>query len=102
MKITTVDQLKARIEAGEKINLVDVREDYERADFNIGGLHHRLGLIQEYETEPLNDWKDEEVIIYCRSGKRSATACLLLESAGFKKTVNVDGGVLAWIDKFGR
>jgi rhodanese-related sulfurtransferase len=41
------------------------------------------------------------VIILCRSGKRSATACLFLETLGFTNTVNVEGGVLAWQEKFG-
>jgi rhodanese-related sulfurtransferase len=39
MQQITVDQLKARMDAGEKLNILDVREDYERADFNIGGTH---------------------------------------------------------------
>jgi rhodanese-related sulfurtransferase len=102
MKQTSVTELKNRLDAGEKIHLVDVREDSERAEFNIGGLHHKLGLIHHMDTEPLDAWKDEEIIIYCRSGKRSANACLILESMGFKNTVNLEGGVLAWIDKFGR
>ena len=101
MKQTSVEELKARLDSGENIHLVDVREDNERADFNIGGLHHRLGLIQQMDTEPLDEWKDEEVIIYCRSGKRSAHACLMLESMGFTNVVNLEGGILSWIQKFG-
>jgi len=42
MKTITVDELKARMDAGEKLNVIDVREDIERADFNIGGTHFRL------------------------------------------------------------
>jgi rhodanese-related sulfurtransferase len=92
----TVEELKSRIDSGEAVHLVDVREDHERADFNIGGIHHRLGLIQTMDTEPLDDWKDEEVIIYCRSGARSTQACMLLESMGFKNVVNLKGGMLDW------
>ncbi len=92
----TVQELKSRIDSGEPIHLVDVREDYEREEFNIGGLHHKLGLIQAMETEPLDDWKDEEVVVYCRSGNRSTQACLMLESMGFKNVVNVKGGMLDW------
>lgn len=101
MKETTVEKLKARLDAGENVHLVDVREDYEREAFNIGGIHHRLGLIQAADTEPLDEWKEEEVVIYCRSGKRSATACLMLETMGFTNVVNLQGGVLAWAEKFG-
>lgn len=102
MKQTTVDILKARIDAGEKINLVDVREDYERADFNIGGIHHKLGAIQTMDNEALEDLKDEEIVFYCRSGNRSGQACLILETLGFKNVVNLAGGMLAWEEKFGR
>ena len=101
MKQTSVDELKARLDAGEKVHLLDVREDHERAEFNIGGIHHPLGLIRNMDTEPIDEWKDEEVIIYCRSGNRSAHACLMLESMGFKNVVNLGGGMLDWIQKFG-
>ena len=102
MENITVEQLRARIDAGENINLLDVREDVERSDFHIGGRHFRLGRIQEMAIEDIEDLKEEEVICYCRSGKRSQTACLMLEHMGFKKTVNVTGGILDWIEKYGR
>lgn len=102
MKQITVDELKARMDAGEKLNIVDVREDVERADFNIGGTHLRLGRIQEMAIDDIEDLKDQEVIIYCRSGNRSQTACFMLEQMGFKNTVNVSGGMLDWEQKFGR
>ncbi len=102
MEHITVEQLKARIDAGEKINLFDVREDIERADFNIGGTHFRLRRIQDMAIEDIEDLKDEEVICYCRSGQRSQMACLMLEHMGFKNTVNVTGGVLDWMEKYGR
>lgn len=97
----TVDELKARLDAGEKIHLLDVREDDERADFNIGGIHHKLGLIQSMQFEDLDDLKEEEVVVYCRSGNRSQIAGHIMESAGFKKVVNLAGGMLDWRAKFG-
>lgn len=102
MKQTTVEALKSRLDAGENINLVDVREDDERKDFNIGGLHHKIGLIQTMQIEPLEEMKDEEIIFYCRSGNRSGQACLILENLGYKNVVNLAGGMLAWTEKFGR
>ncbi len=102
MQNITVEQLKARIDAGEKLNLLDVREDMERVDFNIGGTHFRLRRIQDMAIEDIEDLKDEEVICYCRSGQRSQMACLMLEHMGFKNTVNVTGGVLDWMEKYGR
>jgi len=102
MKTITVDELKARLDSGEEVHLVDVREDHERADFNIGGIHQKLGLIQTMQTEAIDDWKDEEVIMYCRSGNRSGQASMILETFGFTNVVNLTGGMLAWEEKFGR
>ncbi len=100
MKEITVEELKARLDAGEKINLLDVREPYEYAEFNIGGQLIPLGNIQANAIDEIEDLRNEEVIIHCRSGKRSATACAILESFGFTNTTNVIGGVLAWQEKF--
>lgn len=100
MENITVEQLKARMDAGEKINLIDCREPSEYAEFNIGGKLIPLGQIQAMQTEEIDDLKNEEVIIHCRSGKRSVTACLFLETLGFTHTVNVLGGVLDWQAKF--
>ncbi|WP_207496567.1 rhodanese-like domain-containing protein [Aridibaculum aurantiacum] len=102
MNHITVEELKARIDAGENINLLDVREDAERADFHIGGTHFRLRRIQDMAIEDIEDLKEEEVICYCRSGQRSQMACLMLEHMGFKNTVNVTGGIMDWEAKYGR
>jgi rhodanese-related sulfurtransferase len=99
MKSITVQQLKARLDAGENLHIVDVREPHENAEFNIGGKLVPLGRIQSMQVDELEDWKDEEVIVYCRSGRRSAAACMVLETMGFKNTVNVEGGMLDWQEK---
>jgi rhodanese-related sulfurtransferase len=101
MQNITVDELKKRIDAGEKLHVLDVREPDEYREFNIGAQLIPLGKIQALQLEELDDLKNEEVIIHCRSGKRSMTACLVLETAGFTNTKNVEGGMLAWIEKFG-
>ena len=100
MQNITVDELKARIDAGEKINIVDVREPHENAEFNIGGVLIPLGKVQTMQIDELEDLKNEEVIVYCRSGNRSGQACLILDSLGFKNTKNLVGGMLAWQDRF--
>ncbi len=100
MKTIDVKQLQTRIEAGENLNLVDVREPSENAEFNIGGILLPLGEIRVGETESIDHLKDEEVIIYCRSGNRSGQACMVLESLGFSNVVNVTGGMLSWRDHF--
>jgi len=102
MQNITVEELKNRLSAGEKVNLVDVREPHENADFNIGGTLYPLGKIQTMNVEELEDLKDEELICYCRSGNRSGQACLILDTIGFKNTKNLVGGMLAWEERFGR
>lgn len=101
MKTITVEQLKQKLDKGEKINLIDVREPHEYAEANLGGKLVPLGKIQTMQIEELEDLKDEEVIVHCRSGKRSMMACLVLDQLGFKDTYNLEGGILEWIDKYG-
>lgn len=101
MRHITVDELKARIDRGEKVNLIDCREPHEYAESNIGGKLLPLGQIQTMQVEDIEHLKDEEVIVHCRSGKRSVMACLTLDAMGFKDTVNVEGGILEWQEKFG-
>ena len=100
MTTTTSEELKERLDKGENVNLLDVREDYERVEFNIGGRHVPIGKIQAMQTEDIEDWKDDEIVIYCRSGNRSGVAGLFLEQLGFKNTVNLTGGMVAWQQKF--
>ena len=96
----SVETLKARMGTGEKINLLDVREPIEYAEFNIGATLFPLGKIQGMQIEDIEDLRNEEVIIHCRSGKRSMMACMMLEQMGFTNTVNVVGGMLDWQEKF--
>jgi rhodanese-related sulfurtransferase len=101
MDIITVEELKARMDAGEKLHVIDVREPEEFEAFNIGAKLIPLGRFQMMDVDELMPLKDEEVILHCRSGKRSMTACLILESMGFTNTKNLEGGMLAWQEKFG-
>jgi rhodanese-related sulfurtransferase len=100
MNTITVEEVKARLDAGEKLHIVDVREPHENAEFNIGGLLLPLGKVQTMQVEDIEDLKDEEVIVYCRSGNRSGQACLILETMGFKNTKNLVGGMLSWRETF--
>ncbi|MFW1485143.1 rhodanese-like domain-containing protein, partial [Vibrio parahaemolyticus] len=99
-KTITVEELKAKIDAGEHVNLVDVREPHEHAEFNIGGLLLPLGNVQTMQIDAIEDLRDQTVYVYCRSGNRSGQACLMLDTFGFKDTYNVVGGMLAWKEKF--
>ncbi|HET6253136.1 MAG TPA: rhodanese-like domain-containing protein [Puia sp.] len=101
MQTISVEQLKARLDAGESIHLLDVREPIEHESFNIGGVLLPLGKIQQMQTDEVDGWKGEEVICYCRSGNRSGMACLMLETAGFTDVKNLSGGMNAWQDRYG-
>ena len=100
MKNITPEEVKQRLDAGETLNLVDVREPYENAEFNIGGTLFPIGKIQSMQIEDIEALRNEEVILYCRSGNRSGIAAMVLDNAGFTNTKNLTGGMLAWQEKF--
>ena len=100
MTTISVEQVKARLDAGEQLHIVDVREPHENVEFNIGGTLVPLGKIQGMQLEEIEDLKNDEVIVYCRSGNRSGQACLILEAAGFTNVKNLTGGMLDWQEKF--
>ena len=91
----TVQELKERLEKGEKLNLIDVREPNEYEADNIGATLIPLGDLP-YELDQLEGLQDEEVIVHCRSGKRSEMAQQILEQNGFNNVRNVIGGMLAY------
>lgn len=100
MQNITAEEVKERLDNGEALNLVDVREPHEHAEFNIGGILFPLGKIQAMQVDELEDLKDEEVIVYCRSGNRSGQAAMILDTMGFTNTKNLAGGMLKWQEKF--
>lgn len=102
MQNITPEEVKERLDKGEKLNLVDVREPHERAEFNIGGVHIPLGQVQMMQVDELENLKNEEVIVYCRSGNRSGQAAMMLDTLGFTNTKNLSGGMMAWQTKFGQ
>jgi rhodanese-related sulfurtransferase len=101
MQNITAEEIKVRLDAGETIHLVDVREPHEHAEFNIGGMLVPLGKVQSMQTEEIEDLKNAEVICYCRSGARSMQACMILEQMGFTNMKNLTGGMLGWKQLFG-
>ncbi|MBP7184417.1 MAG: rhodanese-like domain-containing protein [Saprospiraceae bacterium] len=96
----TVRELKKKLDGKENFVFIDVRENYEYEEFNLGAKLIPLGeLLGALNT--LEEYKDDEIVVHCKSGKRSAVAQDLLRSMGFKNVRNLEGGVLAWIDDFG-
>ncbi len=98
----SAEEVKARLDKGEKLHLVDVRQPEETAEYNIGGVALPLGNIQNMQIEDIEDLKNDEVILYCRSGGRSGVAAMILDQMGFSNTKNLTGGMLAWREKFDR
>ncbi len=101
MKDISVQELKKLMDEGGTLNIIDVREPDEHAEFNIGGILLPLGKILSFQLEDVESLKDQEVFVYCRSGKRSMQACMVLEQAGFEHISNVNGGMLAWQEQIG-
>ncbi len=101
MQTITVEELKSKLDAGETLNLIDVREPYENAAFNIGGVLLPLGNVMTMQVDEIEAMKESPVYVYCRSGNRSGQACLILETMGFQP-INVTGGMLAWQERFAK
>ncbi len=99
MSDITTDELKQRMDAGENLNLFDVREQHEYDEYNIGATLIPLGLLPSRLSE-IESLKNEEVIVHCRSGARSANAKMFLEDNGFTNVRNLLGGMLDWKSKF--
>lgn len=93
MKQITTDELKAKLEAKESLNLIDVREEDEVAEGHIPGIINIPLSLLEFRMHELD--KSKPYIIICRSGGRSVQATAILESYGFDIT-NMVGGMLEW------
>lgn len=102
MQDISVQELKARLDAGEQIHILDVREPDEYAEYNMGAKLIPLGQVMAMQVDEIEDWKDDEVVVHCRSGKRSLQAGLMLETMGFKNVKNLAGGALAWQEMAGK
>ncbi len=92
----SVQELKRRLDAGEDILVLDVREPFEYKIANIGGK-----LIPQNEVParlPEID-RDREIVVHCKSGGRSQRIAEFLQQAGYTKVANLAGGILAWSDQ---
>ena len=92
----TPSELKARLDRGDDLFILDVREPHEYQICNIGGYLIPLGDLSRRVSELDSS---REIVAHCRSGKRSAEASEFLRQAGFRKVLNLKGGILAWSDE---
>jgi rhodanese-related sulfurtransferase len=96
----TVQDLRQKLASGEPFVFIDVREPWEYEEFNLGATLMPLNTLVNALYE-LEEHKDHEIVLHCRSGQRSGMAQGLLLANGFKNVLNLKGGVLAWQEAFG-
>jgi rhodanese-related sulfurtransferase len=96
VKETTVAEVLARLKKGERLELVDVREDDEWAKGRIAGaVHLGKGVIERDIEQQIPD-KSKELILYCGGGFRSALSADNLQKMGYRNVVSMDGGWRGW------
>lgn len=93
-------ELQKQLEGGAKPLIIDVREPWEYAEGHIpGSLLRPLGQIRTWAGK-LNP--QDEIVVYCRTASRSASATQYLQTAGFKNVKNMSGGIISWRGKVER
>jgi rhodanese-related sulfurtransferase len=99
VKETTVDEVKQKLDSGEKFMLVDVREESEFAKDHLpGAIHLGKGVI-ERDIEARVPDLNTPLILYCGGGFRSALAADNLQKMGYTNVISMDGGVRGWREK---
>lgn len=98
---TDIPTVLARLKKGEKLLLVDVREDGEWANGRIAGAIHLGKGVIERDAETVLPKKDAEVILYCGGGFRSALAADNLQKMGYTRVSSMDGGWRGWTEAGG-
>jgi len=91
----TVAELKSRMDAGTAPFLLDVREPYEYEIANLGAPLVPLKQLP-VRLDEFSAYRDQEVVVYCRTGRRSEDAVKILQQAGFANAINLKGGIMAW------
>jgi rhodanese-related sulfurtransferase len=95
----TVDDVKAKLDAGERFVLIDVREDHEWAKDHLpGAVHLSKGTIERDVEERYPD-PATPMVLYCGGGFRSALAADNLQKMGYTNVISMDGGHRGWKEK---
>ena len=95
----TVEQVKARLDRGEKLRLIDVREESEWAKDHLpGAMHLGKGIIERDIEQRIPD-TNAEIVLYCGGGFRSALAADNLQKMGYTNVLSMDGGIRTWRER---
>jgi rhodanese-related sulfurtransferase len=95
----TVDQVKTKLDRGERFHLVDVREESEFArDHLPGAIHLGKGILERDVEERVPD-TGAEIVLYCGGGFRSALSADNLQRMGYTNVISMDGGIRGWREK---
>ena len=96
---TNVEEVKQRLDRGERPTLIDVREESEYAKDHLpGAIHLGKGIIERDIETKVPDFS-QEVILYCGGGFRSALAADNLQKMGYRNVISMDGGIRGWREK---
>ncbi|MFP8489796.1 rhodanese-like domain-containing protein [Gracilimonas sp. Q87] len=95
MKMITVQNLKQKKENRDSFFLLDVRDYHEYLVSNVGGYHIPYDDLDN-RLDEIDDYKEVELIVMCRSGNTSIDACKKLMEAGFKNVISLKGGMKRW------
>lgn len=101
VKECTVADVKARLAAGEKFTLVDVREESEFAAGHLPGAVHLSKGVIERDVERAVPDPARPLVLYCGGGFRSALAADNLQKMGYSNVISMDGGWTAWVNSGG-
>ena len=99
VKETNVDEVKRKLDGGEKFVLVDVREESEFATDHLpGAIHLGKGVIERDIEARIPDL-NTPLVLYCGGGFRSALAADNLQKMGYNRVLSMDGGIRVWREK---
>ena len=98
VKECTVAQAKTRLDGGEALHFLDVREDHEFEEDHAKGARHLGKGTIERDVETLIPNKEEAILLYCGGGYRSVLAADALQQMGYTNVVSMDGGIKGWRD----
>ncbi len=92
----SVAEVKTRLDRGESFHFIDIREDHEFAKDHVRGARHLGKGIIERDIESVVADKQDEIVLYCGGGFRSALAADALQQMGYQNVRSMEGGIRAW------